>query len=368
MTESYQKLIAILKEMFQLDQSDLDFGIYRIMNYKRNEIEMFLNEDLLPQVKSELEKYISVEQKGIEKELKELTEKLEDAGVALESSSKYVALKSKLDNGLNVASAENEVYSHLANFFRRYYSEGDFVSLRRYKKDVYAMPYEGEEVKLYWANADQYYIKTAEYFRDYSFTTPDDKKVHFKLVEAETEKDNNKALKAKERRFILVQDEPLLINNGELTIQFEYIINEQKQQDLIDHALEVISHNITNMPELKRFQSLLALDPTEKKPKRTLIEKYLNDYTSRNTFDYFIHKDLGGFLKRELDFYIKNEVMFLDDIDSEDGIKFEQYLTKIRVIKKIGDKIIAFLEQIENFQKKLWLKKKFITETNYCMT
>ncbi|MGG3718492.1 site-specific DNA-methyltransferase, partial [Heyndrickxia ginsengihumi] len=368
MTESYQKLIAILKEMFQLDQSDLDFGIYRIMNYKRNEIEKFLNEDLLPQVKSELEKYISVEQKGVEKELKELTEKLEDAGVALESSSKYVALKSKLDNGLNVASAENEVYSHLANFFRRYYSEGDFISLRRYKKDVYAMPYEGEEVKLHWANADQYYIKTAEHFRDYSFTTPDDKKVHFKLVDAETDRDNNKAQKGKERRFVITEDEPLVIENGELIIRFEYIVQEQKQKDLNSYSMELITKSINNDSEFKQFQSLLTVDPTEKNPNRKLIEKYLNDYTSRNTFDYFIHKDLGNFLKRELDFYIKNEIMFLDDIDIDNNLNFEQYLTKIKVMKKIAGKIISFLSQIEEFQKKLWLKKKFVTETNYCIT
>lgn len=368
MTESYQKLIAILKEMFQLDQSDLDFGIYRIMNYKRNEIEKFLNEDLLPQVKSELEKYTSVEQKVIEKELKELTGKLEDAGVALESSSKYVALKSKLDNGLNVAAAENEVYSHLANFFRRYYSDGDFISLRRYKKDVYAMPYEGEEVKLHWANADQYYIKTAEYFRDYSFTTPDDKKVHFKLVDAETDRDNNKAQKGKERRFVITEDEPLVIENGELIIRFEYIVQEQRQKDLNNYSMELITKSINNDSEFKQFQSLLAVDPTEKNPKRKLIEKYLNDYTSRNTFDYFIHKDLGNFLKRELDFYIKNEIMFLDDIDIDNNLNFEQYLTKIKVMKKIAGKIISFLSQIEEFQKKLWLKKKFVTETNYCIT
>lgn len=368
MTESYQKLIAILKEMFQLDQSDLDFGIYRIMNYKRNEIEKFLNEDLLPQVKSELEKYITVEQKGVEKELKELTGKLEDAGVALESSSKYVALKAKLDNGLNVASAENEVYSHLANFFRRYYSEGDFISLRRYKKDVYAMPYEGEEVKLHWANADQYYIKTAEYFRDYSFTTPDDKKVHFKLVDAETEKDNNKVQKGKERRFIIEQDEPLVIENGELFIHFKYVIHEDKQKDLNIQAVEIITQSINNNMELKQFQTLLAIAPTEKNPKRNLIEKYLEDYTSRNTFDYFIHRDLGSFLTRELDFYIKNEVMFLDDLETENELRIEQYISKVKVIKKIGSKIISFLKQIEDFQKKLWLKRKFVVETNYCIT
>src|SRR5690606_15555961 len=57
------------------------------------------------------------------------------------------------------------------------------------KPGVYAIPYEGEEVKLHWANADQYYIKTSEYLRDYAFRLrPDDEKnpmrVHFRLVDA----------------------------------------------------------------------------------------------------------------------------------------------------------------------------------------
>ena len=31
------------------------------------------------------------------------------------------------------------------------------------------MPYNGEEVKLHWANADQYYIKSTEYFSNFTF-------------------------------------------------------------------------------------------------------------------------------------------------------------------------------------------------------
>ena len=91
-------------------------------------------------------------------------------------------------------------------------------------------------------------------------------------------------------------------------------------------------------------------------------------YTARNTFDYFIHKDLGGFLRRELDFYIKNEVMHLDDVENETAPRVEQYLSKIKVIRRIAGKIIDFLAQLEDFQKKLWLKKKFVVETQYCIT
>jgi len=108
--------------------------------------------------------------------------------------------------------------------------------------------------------------------------------------------------------------------------------------------------------------------PTDSDKKRPVLAKYVNQYTARNTMDYFIHKDLGGFLRRELDFYIKNEVMRLDDIENADAPAVESYLTKIKVLRKIAGKLIDFLAQLEDFQKKLWLKKKFIIETNYCIT
>ncbi|TSA09821.1 MAG: site-specific DNA-methyltransferase, partial [Deltaproteobacteria bacterium] len=150
-------------------------------------------------------------------------------------------------------------------------------------------------------------------------------------------------------------------------IPFEYRSDSKgrKQKELNDRAVEKILH----APGLVDWQAELAqLRATEKNPRRTLLEKHLTDYTARNTFDYFIHKDLGGFLLRELDFFIKNEIMHLDDIEHESAPRVEQYLSKIKVIRGIAHKIIDFLAQIENFQKKLWLKKKFVVETNYCVT
>ena len=51
-TEEFERLRSVLWEMFQLDRGDLDFGLYRIMNLKRAEVERFLNEDLLPQART----------------------------------------------------------------------------------------------------------------------------------------------------------------------------------------------------------------------------------------------------------------------------------------------------------------------------
>ena len=357
----------VLKELFQFDQAELDFGIYRIMNQKREEVTRFLNEDLISQVGKSFEKYKSADIAAIKNEMNELEEKLANMGVVNESSEKYQELSKQLNKGIDVKALQSEIYSDLTNFFKRYYHEGDFLSLRRYKKNVYSIPYEGEEVKLHWANADQYYVKSSEHFQDYSFTLSSGKKVHFKLVEADTDRNNNKTQEGKERRFILIDKDPLVEKNGELYIRFEYRSDNKKRNR------EKVNIDTTKLIfENKKYKNWVAelqiLSPTEKNKKRTLLEKHLNDYTARNTFDYFIHKDLDGFLKRELDFFIKNEIIHLDDLDTENEKRFEQYLSKVKVIKSIGTKIIDFLAQIENFQKKLYLKKKFVVETNWCIT
>jgi adenine-specific DNA-methyltransferase len=194
MKQPIEKLKDKLSELFQFDQADLDFGIYRIMNAKRGEITLFLEQDLLPQVKQAFKEYKPSDKAEIQKELDKVIEGVKAAGMDPEQSPKVKELQARLkEDSVDLTALENEVYSRLYDFFSRYYDSGDFISLRRYKKDVYAIPYEGEEVKLHWANADQYYIKTTEYFRDYAFKAGKDKRVHFKIIEADTEKDNRKA-------------------------------------------------------------------------------------------------------------------------------------------------------------------------------
>lgn len=367
MPTAYEKLSALLKELFQLDQADLDFGIYRIMNQKRGEITRFLDHELLPQVKAAFDQYRPADKKVIEGELQKAIQGAQALGVDPDLVPKVKEIREQLATyAVDTGALENEVYSHLFSFFRRYYDNGDFISMRRYKEGVYAIPYEGEEVKLHWANADQYYVKTTENFRDYAFRLPSGRLAHFKIVEAETEKDNRKAADEKERRFLLAAENQITVENDALVMRFEYHTDPEKREQKAINA-KAIEAILGNAPA-DWAADLKTLAPSDSNPKRTLLEKHLSDYTTRNTFDYFIHKDLRGFLRRELDFYIKNEVMRLDDIEDENAPRVEQYLSKIKVIRTIAHKIIEFLAQIEDFQKKLWLKKKFVVETNYCIT
>lgn len=392
MNARYDKLVSLLKELFQLDQPELDFGIYRIMRVKSDEITQFLENDLLPQVKEAFASYQSADKAVLEKELREAIEQARGLGVDPEATQKVQELRRRLQSeAVDTAALEADVYDHLYRFFRRYYQDGDFISRRVYKDGVYAIPYEGEEVKLYWANHDQYYIKTSEYLRDYAFRLrPENEtnpmRVHFRLVDA-AEGEHNNVKESKNRLFVLAGDDFIGLEAGatgeELVIRFEYrpaTLDDwpedqrkgKKSPPTQADLLAIAERRILAVDDdaLMPWLRELAMPYTKADGEQadySRLQAHLRGYTKRNTFDYFIHKDLRGFLRRELDFYIKNEVMRLDDIESESAPRVEQYLSKIKVIRKIAHKIIDFLAQLEDFQKKLWLKKKFVTETTWCI-
>ena len=386
------ELKKLMRTLFEFDYADLDFGIYRIMNKKRSEIERFIEKDLIDAVNVELGQYSEFNQQTLKKEIEviqaEIKEKLGNDALdanekikpviittpfAKEIAGRYQVACEKLKEAELSNQHEAEIFTHIYQFFSRYYKDGDFISLRRYsQKEKYAIPYNGEEVLLHWANKDQYYIKTGENFNNYSFNIGE-YTVEFLIKEAEGSLNNNK----NENRFFVLAslDENIVYDDSikTLTVFFEYrglSKDEEKAygtKNVQDAILTKIKTEI--LSQIKNSGLKAALDKVvNNETKRTILEKHLGTYTKKNTTDYFIHKDLKGFLTQELDFYIKNEVFHLDDLGTENELSVEQYVIRAKVMKKISLRIIDFLAQIENFQKMLFEKKKFVVSTNYCMT
>ncbi|EMM1379260.1 TPA: site-specific DNA-methyltransferase [Pseudomonas aeruginosa] len=386
----YNELVAKLREIFQIDRPELDFGIYRILNARAGEINDYLQNRLAEKVQQALSAGSAASAQQLQAELQEAEKNAQALGVSPDSVPKVQELRAKLKDATAGSSEhENAVFSHLLVFFSRYYEQGDFISQRRYKGDTYAIPYAGEEVMLHWANKDQHYTKSGENFSNFSFKLDDGRTVHFRLAAADTAKDNRKD-NDKERRFALVAAKTVtrVDDNGheyeeelvpveevsgsdggqELIIRFEYAAQPKgtKQESLVTKAVEAV---LADAAVKARWLALGSRAPTEKNPQRTLLEKQLSDYTTKNTADYFIHKDLGGFLRRELDFYIKNEVMHLDDVQNAGAFTdIEKNLRMIQCLRSIALELISFLAQLEDFQKKLWLKKKFVVSSHYCIT
>ena len=140
----YNELVKKLKEIFQIDRPELDFGIYRILNAKADEINNYLENTLKQKISDALATAGNANKAEIEKQLSAAIKAAEDAGFNAEDSPKVKDLRQQIiatSQGAN--EHENAVFTHLLSFFSRYYDSGDFVSKRRYKGDTYAIPYAG---------------------------------------------------------------------------------------------------------------------------------------------------------------------------------------------------------------------------------
>ncbi|OFV84724.1 MAG: hypothetical protein A2W26_13645 [Acidobacteria bacterium RBG_16_64_8] len=390
MNESLKRFQDLLRTLFQFDNADLDFGIYRILSYKRAAVEAFIEKDLPESIAAALRSGALAEQSALAQQLRELADQVRenlgedaldgDGNLAARHHDtrlgrRYLDLQARARGAATQSALEATVFNHLYAFFSRYYDAGDFLSKRRYSKsEKYAVPYNGEEVYLHWANKDQYYIKTSEYFTDYRFTSGAIS-VRFHLEAAQLDHDNVKG----EKRFFMprVKEASFDAERREAVIPFDYrtlskqetiTYGQKNQQEAINAgALSTLSKHFTGNEEV-----LVALLAERRRSSNgepvSYLEHHLRQYTRRNTSDFFVHKNLHSFLSRELDFYLKNEVLSLDEVEGGDQARAEGWFELMRTIRSVGHRIISFLSQIEDFQKRLFEKRKFVLETHYCIT
>ena len=385
------KFQVLLRELFQFDCADLDFGIYRIMNHKRDAIEKFIGEDLPKRIAGDLDSGALDREAQAAAHLEEARRnlvtalgpqaldpdgKLDDRYSVTPLGLKYLEAQAAAETGRSQQAVEAGTYSHLFTFFSRYFQEGDFISRRRYsRKQRYAIPYNGEEVYLHWANSDQYYVKTAEHFHNYEWKAPTGVLVRFRLKSADVEQNN---VKGDNRFFLpLIQRAAWDADARVVTIPFEYRpltvpesnrYGARNQQDkIIIAAVNEIPQSLADAPE-----ALAALAGEHRRSGNgqpvSRLEHHLGQYARRNDSDFFIHKDLYGFLSRELDFYLKNDVLNLDNLKAAGEQAADGWFQQMRLIKSVGSEIIDFLAQIEGFQKMLWEKRKIVVDTQYYVT
>ncbi|MDT3697431.1 MAG: site-specific DNA-methyltransferase [Ignavibacterium sp.] len=399
-----ENFIELLKELFQLNNTDLDFGIYRILKLRSRDVEEFIN-NVLPEKLEEVKKKLADRASAdVKRDLETVTTELKTTygndfetkvdqygqiELFKEKYSRYSLLKEKLDNARISEELETDVYNELYRFFERYYEEGDFVTKPRAGDKTYMIPYDGEEVKLYWANYDQYYIKTGENFKNYVFTNGEEGEdkitVEFRIKDVETSVNNNQNQKG--RLFIPAEDfYEWNEADKKLSIYFYYKVPDENEKETwgskqsvkkdnkgINEQLIIALErkiNETNYPQLSLF---FSKEREVNKKQQKVFYYHLNRYTSLNKFDYFIHKDLKKFLMRELDYFLKNEILsinFLDpdwrEEDVQEAIKLN--VVKAGVIREAAYTIIDFLSELENFQRRLFEKKKFVVQSEYVMT
>ena len=408
-TDTKQQLKDLLRELFQLNNTDLDFGIYRVLNIKAKEVEAFIEKDIDAKIENVKSKILDRQSGDIKAELERLKTELQNEfdpdfekidsstlpkQLALKFEEKFGAYKKQrtiLDDLRVSEDTEKSIYNELYRFFERYYEGGDFISKPRAGKNNYMIPYEGEEVKLYWANYDQYYIKTGDNFKNYLFNnqSADPKtltQVEFRILDADTAINNNKEEKG---RLFVPAEVPFewIAEERKLLVKFYYRVPTAEEKKTWGDKQSVKTDNKGINQKLaalvneagKKFgdaELLLFLSKTRNNSKGEAIPLFLyhlERYTTVNKFDYFIHKDLKSFLQRELDTFLKNDVFsiaFLDPTWKEQEVQeaIKNNVMKASAIRDIALVVIDFMSELEEFQKRLFEKKKFVVESHYCMT
>jgi adenine-specific DNA-methyltransferase len=389
-----EKFQELLRELFQLkDAAELDFGIYRILNLKRVQVEEFIASRLPAIVAEAFTEYTTADMAELQKQLSKLrAEYVALAGEAAfesggglradlrssERGKEYSELHSRLKSAVATEELKTRVYNDLYSFFSRYYDDGDFITRRRIRysgNDAYAIPYNGDEVVLHWATKDQYYVKTIDRFTNYRFRAGD-YSVVFEVKRADAEEDNGRD---KRRYYALAGQDPVAWDAATKTLRvyFEYRplsgkeqttygrTEQQKPQDkLNDEAAQAI---LGAIPDAAPKADLARSDKADSED--SVLTRHLRRFTRRNSSDFFIHKNLRGFLEQELDYFIKAECVLLDEVLNAADLKLSQaHVLRARVVRRIGGHIIDFLAQVEDFQKKLFEKRKFVLRTEYCLT
>ena len=219
--------------MFQFNENDLDFGIYKIYNLKRSHIESFIDgdkpNDLAPTIEETLKEVNLANQKTDAIDLYNFLKGLNQDSLLNDPEANYQQLelfisteqnqdkKAKLVETLNTLSKsegitdelKDKIYNHILGFFQMYYSNGDFGYNDR-SRDLYKVPYEadynGSDTMFHWKHKGSLYIKTGTSFNAIKFDL-NGKKIEYRLETNEnseeegTSQNNNKDSQLKHYRF-----------------------------------------------------------------------------------------------------------------------------------------------------------------------
>ena len=461
---AFEQFQNFLREMFQYDNNDLDFGLFKVLRLKRNYIEQFISgdgeQDLRQIVQRELAATHSTESAD-EHELlgnylislgkktndawaalqpdphdTEKQAKLRQAIVALEEDDKVANTQKRLDRWLatqkiSLIPIEAQLYNYLLNFFELYYQNGDFGYNSRASnafKVPYEADYDGSDTLFHWKHKDSYYIKTGASFPEVKLDVLG-QKIVFRLqsggdAAAETTaQNNNKESDIKHYRLLGIAPEPAADGSPTWVLRFalagtstpkaeifpqlwQTALANSAPADLAPYLFEGTDNKpifndlgkdhdkaeggqIKGINQLRlnqdKYRETLAKNPVFRplgnnaetriealKQDATAqalyaIDKALNRFYVGQDADYFIHKDLYGFLTREKDRFIKNVIF--SDLETLLSSQIEPATLIIaRGFNAVAARIVGFLDVLETFQRNLFTLKKKVVDTHWLIS
>ena len=399
-SDARSRFLKLLKDdVLKLDLAELDFGVYRVLAHRRREIERFFDETLPARIEKALAEGGADRARQLDARLSSLRDALNTVAQQMDLPSafgddgeldaamqrfpkgkEYVRLAAEREKAAAGAGFEDteeaRIFGQLYTFFSRYYRDGDFLPQpRRGREATFSVPYQGEDVHFSWRGRGNHYVKTAEELARYDFRFPTENpavRVRFELVRADEEENN---VKGNTRYFVpLAGDARVEEEEGQpalFVVPFAFRPLDAKEEKAYKDAKKSKDDDANSVQEAALLDAVKQLKKAAPKPLQTTdgmkaLQKHLRRYARKNRTDYFVHPDLGGFLRAELDYYLKNEVLDVDTLMADAGTDtLADRLAKLRVLRSVAEDVIALLHQVEDVQARLFEKRKLVLSADY---
>ena len=242
---------------------------------------------------------------------------------------------------------KEELLDKLYDFFHKYLNETGtpLMGLTPYYASVFDRIYGEGDVKLYWKTSRHYYIKSDRILRNMEIEV-EDFKIFFDVSSLEYKKAN-------EKRALIYKYQDYLKDQKKLILQVLYKEGNRETK------IEEIRREIKKKLGLKRY--------TKEIPSEEVIKKAIADFEKQQKVDYFICKDAEKFLKEQFDLWMYQYVYGL--IGHEDTTLWtEKRIKQLQILKEIAHRIIDWIALFENELLKIWLKPRFVFNSNYVIT
>lgn len=365
MSENLINFKNYLKKMFRKEDSNFNWGVYRIINQCNKEIDDFVDNQIPLIIKSQIKEKSQLSLKEIDNQIEDLIIKCTETGTDYKTSEKYKNLMSQKEK-FGTKDLDISIYDNLLNFFTRYYQDGDFISRHYYSdglKQEYMIPYDGSETYLYWPTKDQYYIKSSDQYKRFSFELG---KINVAFIVTQADQEKNNVKEKGKKFFSLALENPFEWNENktELIVKFTHEIAENPESDLQK------KYNVESIKKINQFlEESKIKDKLEELNENNENKHTIVKFQKRYTEDFFIHKNLKSFLEFELENYITQEILNTGNLLNSTDLEINKNkILEAKITKQIAEKIIEQLATIEDLKKKIWEKKKFVLETNYVIT
>jgi adenine-specific DNA-methyltransferase len=338
MSTARHRFLELLKrDILELDAAELDFGIYRVLNHRRAALEAFLGTELPARITATLARL---------------------PGTATEDE-------------------EARVYNALYTFFSRYYDSGDFLPRqRRGKAGRYSVPYDGSDTHFHWATKGSHYVKSGERFAAYAYRQADGTRVRLVVQAASVERDNAKGAQRHYLPVTLHKPGPAHPDEWRLTFEHRALADDEaKAAGAQRKARSGGATEATEAPEADdapategasvqdRLVNAWFTQATLPAPvDAALLQRHALRYAKGQSTDFFVHPQLGTFLRDELDHYLQTEFVHLWDVPDA---ALPRERGKLAVARDIGRAIITVLAALEDLQAALFEKRKFVMQAHY---